>query len=312
MDETVETLELNNDGTVELGAGGGANSDEDATAGNAANGTQAATHENGGEGEPNEGDDDGEALFQFGDEEAPPSEVQVPNEAPQWVKELRQQNRELTRKLREKEAQEQVQQPAQSAIPTLGEKPKLEEFDYDEEKYDAALGAWYAKKTEVDAHQRAVQEAEDARKTTVQERLNGYNTEAQALRVKDFRDVEGEVVQALSPTQQGILLSGADKPATLVYALGRHPAKLRELSKISDPVRFAFAAAKLEKELKVTTRNADKKPAPEGRVSSSSGAPAAGGGEKKLEQLRAEAEKTGDYTKVTAYKRQLKQAQGRR
>lgn len=308
MDTTAETLDLNPDGSVDLEVGDNATAQADALADTAAEGSQSTTGDAGGEGDPGEGGEEGEFDIQFGEEAPPASQSQEQQDAPPWVKELRQQQKELTRENRELKAQLQTQQPQQQpAVPTLGAKPKLEDFDYDEGKYDEAIGKWYADKAKVDAAEADQRNAAAARQRAIDERLTGYRTEATGLRVKDFQDVEADVVNALSPEQQGILLAGADKPATLVYALGRYPNKLKQLAQIKDPVRFAFAAAKLEKELKVTNRAANK-PAPEGRVSSSSGAPS-GGGEKKLEQLRTEAEKTGDYTKVLAYKRQLKQAQ---
>ena len=87
----------------------------------------------------------------------------------------------------------------------------------------------------------------------------------------------------------------------VVYALGKNPKKAKEIAAITDPVKFAFAVAKLEKELKVTNRRAA--PPPErtvqatGRVS--------GTVDSTRERLRPEAEKTGDYSKVFRYKRQL-------
>lgn len=302
MDTTAETLELDEQGNVTLNAE--QHDGEHPASGEQvdANGTQPAT----GEGASGEVGEEDEIHVQFGDEEAPASTGQdgEREDAPQWIKDLRKENREKTRRIRELEAKDKLQQPQQPAVPTLGEKPKLDQFDYDEGKFDEALGAWYAKKAVVDAAQADLRTAEQARKDANEARLAGYRKEATALRARDFQEVEGDVVQALTVEQQGILLAGADKPAALVYALGRYPNKLRELAQIKDPVRFAFAAAKLEKELKVTTRT--NKPAPEGRVSSASGAPSAGGGEKKLEQLRAEAEKTGDFSKVISYKAQLK------
>lgn len=311
MDETAETngLGSENPDNPELDAGASANVGEHVD--DAANGAQAAALENGNEGEPNEGAGEDEFEFKFGDEAPPASASQDDAAAPQWVKDLRKQHAQLQREKRELEAKLQQQQPQAAAAPTLGAKPKLEDFDYDEGKYDDALGKWYEKKREVDAAAEAERKAGEARERANEERLAGYRTEAAALKRKDFQDVESDVVAALTPAQQGIILCGADKPAVLIYALGRFPTKLRDLAAIKDPVRFAFAAAKLEKELKVTTRTANKA-APEGRVESSSGSPAAGGGERKLEQLRAEAEKTGDYSKVTAYKRQMKQAQNQK
>jgi hypothetical protein len=96
------------------------------------------------------------------------------------------------------------------------------------------------------------------------------------------------------------VLQGADNPALVIYALGKNPKKAAELAKIEDPVKFAFAVAKLEKELKVTNRKAA--PAPERMVSSTGRV--SGAVDSTLERLRAEAEKTGNYTKVLQYKRQ--------
>ena len=90
----------------------------------------------------------------------------------------------------------------------------------------------------------------------------------------------------------------------MIYALGKNPTKAKELSAINDPVKFAFAVAKLETQLKVTNRKAA--PPPEstvrgtGRVS--------GAVDSTLERLRADAEKTGDYSKVMQYKRQKRQS----
>ncbi|WP_186267812.1 hypothetical protein [Burkholderia gladioli] len=260
------------------------------------------------EGGSDEVDDQGDIDLQFGDE-APPAQPSDDGEN-STVRQMRKRIAELTRANRQYEAEKkQGAHPAQP--PKLGPKPTLQDFDYDEGKYDAALDQWHETKRQVDAAEIEQRKALEKREEANRARLEGYLNAASTLKVKDFKDSEDEVVSALSVEQQGILLAGADNAALLVYALGRYPAKLRQLAQIDDPVRFAFAAAKLEKELKVTPRTATK-PAPEGRVSSTAGAPAAGGGEKKLEQLRADAEKTGDYSKVIAYKKQLKQAQQKR
>ena len=94
------------------------------------------------------------------------------------------------------------------------------------------------------------------------------------------------------------MLQGADNPALVVYALGKNPKKAQELASIKDPVKFAFAVAKLEKDLKVTNRRAA--PPPE-RVVSGTGR-VSGAVDSTLERLREEASKSGDMTKVLAYK----------
>lgn len=313
MENTAETLEKQNHEVLEVNPDDVGSADGVTDSGNTATVEQPDAPDSGIDGSMGEGEGDESLVLQFGDEAPPPSASDEQHQAaPQWVKDLRKDYAAAQRRIRELEAKGNAQQPQQAQAPTLGPKPKLEEFDYDEGKFDEALGKWYADKAKVDAADAEKRQADEARQRAIQDRHLGYAREAQELRVKDFPDAETEVVAALSVEQQGILLAGADKPALLVYALGRYPTKLQQLAQIKDPVRFAFAAAKLEKELKVTSTRTATKPAPEGRVSSSAGAPAAGGGERKLEQLRAEAEKTGDYSKVVAYKQQLKQAQKQR
>jgi hypothetical protein len=122
------------------------------------------------------------------------------------------------------------------------------------------------------------------------------------MKAKDFDDAEDTVKDILNVTQQGIIVKGAENPEFVVYALGKNPKKAQELAQIDDPIDFAFAISKLESKLKIATKKSA--PPPEktvkgtGRVS--------GSVDSTLERLRAEAEKTGDYSKVMKYKRQLK------
>jgi hypothetical protein len=87
-----------------------------------------------------------------------------------------------------------------------------------------------------------------------------------------------------------------------VYALGKNPKKAAELAKRSDPVEFAFAVARLEKDLKVSNRKSA--PAPEKIVQNSGRVVSSASVDSTLNRLRAEAERTGDYTKVMEYRRQ--------
>jgi hypothetical protein len=137
-----------------------------------------------------------------------------------------------------------------------------------------------------------------------QAKLDGYGKAKAELRVKDFEDAEEVAQQVFSITQQGVLLQGADNPALVVYALGKNPAKAKELAEIKDPVKFAFAVAKLEKDLKVTNRR--QAPAPE-RIVTGTGR-SSGAVDSTLERLREDAARTGNMTKVIAYKAQKRSA----
>lgn len=234
-------------------------------------------------------------VFTFGDEAAPASQEQDNS----VIRELRAQNRELARKLKET-----AQVEAKAETPKLPEKPTLESCDYDEEAFEQNLTQWYEAKRQVEAAEKAKEEELKQQQEAQQQRLQAYQSRAAELKVKDFKDVEEEVASVLSVAQQAILF-GADDTAALVYTLGKHPEKLKELASIKDPAKFAFAAAKLETQMKVTTRKP--KVSPEGHVAPGSGS-LQGGSDQTLERLREEAEKTGDYSKVGRYRRQLNQA----
>ena len=247
-----------------------------------------------------EPEDTEEVVVSIG-EEAPPPDEHTP--APEWVKELRKTNRELQRQNRELQARVQAAPPETKPV-VIGNKPKLEDHDYDADKYEEALTNWFDRKRQAD-EVNAKQEAEVMNQQKAwQAKLDGYGKAKAELRVKDFEDAEEVAQQVFSITQQGVLLQGADNPALVVYALGKNPAKAKELAEIKDPVKFAFAVAKLEKDLKVTNRR--QAPAPE-RIISGTGR-SSGAVDSTLERLREDAARTGNMTKVIAYKAQKRSA----
>jgi len=252
------------------------------------------------DGEGTEGDDD-EVVVSIGEEAPPPEET---TRAPEWVRELRKADREKARRIKELEAKLNAAAATEAKPVALGAKPKLEDNDYDTEKFEAALADWYERKRVADQQVEQQRQAEKAQQDAWQARLESYGKARAELKVRDFEDAEAVAQEVLDVTQQGIVVQGADNPALVIYALGKNPKKAKEISSIKDPVKFAFAVAKLEKELKVTNRKAA--PPPErtiqgtGRVS--------GAVDSTLERLRAEAEKTGNYTKVLQYKRQKQAA----
>jgi hypothetical protein len=235
--------------------------------------------------------------------EAPPPEDEEAERAPEWVRDLRKQYREEKR--RNKELQEQLAKTTGAArVAELGEKPTLEKADYDTERYEKELAAWYERKRKHDEVEAARQSEAQAADREWRQKLEGYQSAKATLKVRDYDEAEDVVQDAFSVTQQGMILQGAENPALLVYALGKNPKRAKELASIKDPVKFAFAVARLETQLKVTKRKASSKPDPKitgtGRVS--------GAVDSTLERLRADAERTGDYSKVFQYKKQKRSA----
>jgi hypothetical protein len=234
-------------------------------------------------------------------EEAPPPEEQT--QAPEWVRELRKTNRELQRQNRELQSKLQTTTTENKPV-VLGPKPKLEDHDYDADQFEAALASWFERKRQAD-ELNAKQEAEVMNQQKAwQAKLDDYGKAKAELKVKDFEDAEATAQELFNVTQQGIMLQGADNPALLVYALGKNPKKAQDLASIKDPVKFAFAVAKLEKDLKVTNRKAA--PPPE-RIVSGTGR-VSGAVDSTLERLREEAARTGNMTKVIQYKAQKRAA----
>lgn len=230
-------------------------------------------------------------------EEAPPSEDEH-QQAPEWVRELRKNYRELQREKRQLEEQLKATVGADTKPATLPKKPSLEGCDYDAEKYEAELAAWYESKRRFDEQEAKAQAEARAAEEAWQSKLQSYGKAKADLKVRDFDDAEHVAQETLSSTQQGIILQGSENPALVIYALGKNPKKAKELASITDPVKYAFAVAKLETQLKVTQRKA---PPPEKTINPGTGR-ISGSVDSTLERLREEAARTGDFTKVIQYR----------
>lgn len=256
--------------------------------------------------------DDAEDIVTIGDSPPPAKEEAEDEEiakAPAWVKQLRAENKEKVKRIRDLEAKLQASQaPAPVAKLVLPKKPTLEDVDYDADKFEAELLKWNDVKRKHDAVEAEARAEAEAAAKQAQDKLSAYKANSAALKVDDFAGAEDVVVKALSIEQQNILLAGTDNPHLVVYALGTSPEKAKELASIKDPARFAVAIGKLEAQIKVAKRGSSAPP-PERK-------PGSGGHsvtvDQKLERLEEEADRTGDRTKVAAYRRELASAQRRK
>lgn len=242
------------------------------------------------------GEAEGETVISIGDEPV----SAAPEAAPEWVKQLRTDHRELRRRNRELEDQLRARAPTEPTAAALPAKPTLEGVDYDAEKFEAALAAWYeAKRAAEDRAKQAVDtEAEQKREWDAE--VARFHAARDKLKLSDFEDAEQAVTDKLSVVQQGILLTASDNPAAVMYALHKSPTRLSELAAIKHPIKFTKAVVKLEEMVKVNKR-ASTLPAPE-RVVTGSG-PKSGAVDSNLKRLQDEADRTGDRTKVTQYMR---------
>jgi hypothetical protein len=247
--------------------------------------------------EPSETETTEEIDISIGDE----SLTSEKEDAPSWVKEVRENNRKLAR--RNKELEQLNTQREVSQAPTLGKKPIREDFNWDDDAFDTATEQWYTQKTKVESFKLS----EDSKAVEVQKdyqkKFDNYaeQRESLKLKVKNYDEAEQAVRDSLDVGQQSIIVENVTRSAHMIKALGDDMKELDALSKIKDPVQFAFAVGRLEKDLKVTKR---RKPTtqPEGKVSGS--ASSSGVVNSSLEKLRDEARKSGNYTKVAAYRKQ--------
>lgn len=245
----------------------------------------------------NEQEEEGEEVVGFADDPVdPPADTDL-------VKHLRQQIRERDKRLSEAQRAAPAEEPV-----VVGDRPKMADFDYDEERFDEAIDAW-------DERRRAAEKQEQARSTQKQRQeeewgktVRSYADKKAALRYPDVQVAEETAFAALSPTAQALIAKHADNPALFIYAAGKSPTKLAELARIDsegDPFAIVKAVTKMEATLQ-TTRKAPRAPDPDtparGRVV------AAGSADKQLAKLEAEAEKTGKRDKVIAFKRAQKEA----
>lgn len=255
------------------------------------------------EGETEGEEEQSEGVVITIDGETPSSDEEEHNEAPEWVKELRKTTRDQAKKIREYEKREAQNGTATNPV-TLGPKPTLEGCDYDSEVYETKLGDWFKEKRKADDANTAAEAEAETQTTAWNTKLQNYGEAKTKLKVNDFDDAEHLVLSTFSETQQGVILQGSDAPELIVYALGTNPKRAKELASIKDPIKLAHAIGKLETTLKVTNRKA--RTAPEKKVNGS--ASTSGGTDAKMEQLRKEAAESGNYSKLTAYKKSLKKA----
>lgn len=239
-----------------------------------------------------EEEQDSPVGFAFEDSEEEPEAVE---ETPR-MKELRKQLREAHRTIRKYE----VEPPAPKQKIQLGARPTWGDgdmWDYDSDKFDAALEAWLKDKSAYDQ-----QEAEETKaKQTVEQEGNAiaeaYHARVKALALPDYDESLSAVEDELGPQKMNLLVAALPEAEKMIDALAKSPGKLKLLANITNMPRFVYEVSKLEG--KVSPKMGRKAPAPDAPVRGNAGTTA---GDNTLKRLEAEADKTGDRSKLIAYK----------
>lgn len=215
------------------------------------------------EGEQPEKQEEEYSLLVGGEEISLTSEDDEPIDgqpAPQWVKDLRKNNREKDKELRELRRQlEQVQskpveqqQPQSDAVPP---KPTLESCDYDEEAFDTALTDWHEKKGRAEQTKQQQQRQQQEQQNRYNERIAKHQERAAKLPVKDYAETEAIVRSELPQVQQSILIHAADEGSELIaYALGKNPQLRQRVAAETDPIRAAFLLGQISKQVSLAPK----------------------------------------------------------
>lgn len=247
---------------------------------------------------PEEPTDEGEAdaIVIAGEEDKPREKESEP------IRNLRKENREKEKRIRELEERLQQATPAQSA-PKLGPRPKPEDYDFDDERYAEAVEEYAKRKIEVEQAAKEVQKRAEEQQRSWNQKIERMQTRLAEIRIDDDeKDAAVFAVKSkLSTLQQTVIIQGSQDPAAVTLAIGSRPEKLKELAEITDPVQFAVALGRLEASMSVQKR----KPAtaPERKISDTArGAPV----EKQRDRLIEQSESTGDLTSLVEQMRAQK------
>ena len=243
-------------------------------------------------------DDDGEVIVSF-DGEEPIASAAKPDDS-SVIREFRKRNREMAAELARLKAQQEAA-PAAPVVEEVGPVPTLESCDWDEQRLAEAIEARAERRQQIERNRLAREDAAAKQAAADAAEAAEYVKSRSALGARDMSDAEAEFVHAFpNPAFQKLVVRAADKPAELIYALFKSPARMAELAAITDPATPAAAVGKLEGNLKVTKKASTVQP--ERRIVG--GAPLSTGGEDRhLARLEAAAEKSGDRTAIYQYKR---------
>lgn len=234
--------------------------------------------------------DDAEEEITFGEDDDDDS-------APDLPKRLRNEIKERDRALAL--ANKRIAELDKPAAPVdAGPRPTREEFDWDDDKYDAAVDAWNERKL---AAQTQANEPNDLQ-AEVQKDVQNLASGIASLTYADKDEIVPATMEMLTPEQQFIFASAAKEPAKLIYALGKNPSRMKALLDIKNPAKFIAEVARTEMQMTVRTRTA---PQPE-LIRSGDARPGVAS-DKELARLQKVAERTGDYSEVMAHKRKLRE-----
>lgn len=166
-------------------------------------------------------------------------------------------------------------------------------IDGDQEVLSNKIIDWTKRKLELDNQEKAA-------KDEWQKTIDAYERNKQLLDDEDFDDYEESVKERFDRLQQNVILKAARNPANVVKALYFDTAAADNLQRVKDPIEFARAIFDLEQKI---SRKANSAPV-EKPIRAATGS-ITNTDLKTLEDLRKEAEKTNDYTRLARFRMQM-------
>lgn len=221
--------------------------------------------------------------------------------APQWVKDLRKQNRELSRKLKELESKKLETAEAEKPVTELPPMPDISDadIDYDGEKLKQKMAEWVDLKIKHDSH-KASQEAEQKRQQEEHlKRFERYNERKKAVKVAGYDIAEQVVINEVPQNIQSMIIHYAEAPEMVVLAAGRNAEIRKQLANTKDPVELGRLIGSIEAKARIAPKVASK-PSATPQVKASGGAEIAS-----IERALEKARKSGNYDEVLRLKRKL-------
>lgn len=256
---------------------------------------QEPKQQDGAEQQQEEAEDIG--AFGFSDEDPGEAQQDAP-ETPEWVRTLRHENRELKRKLRERD---DTQAPQDA-----GPEPTLEECGWDEDEFKAKWREWNGRASEQQRRAEAAKREQQAQQEAWAKQVIAFEEKAKELRIPNFNDAVADVSEQFGDDQAGniakAIIVKAQDPR-LVAALRSSPAKMQQLVALkNDPTVLAIAIGELKGKIK--TMPSRQAPPPENVQRGNS--PSLDVGDKHLAALEKKAEQTGNWSDVFKYRREQK------
>lgn len=252
-------------------------------------------------------DDDGENANEVEEEDAGDIDEDIPEPESltenhkTWINRTKRANKRLVKQ--NEELERKLASIAEMSIPEEPEeKPTLASCDMDEDRFAQAIldyNAQVAKATE--AKEKVAKQAQEFLAAYHEKQKSYKKQRAEVVKsTKAFEEHERAVMNDFNITKQDVIIAYSENPVALIHALGKDEKRRKELAGITDLPEFIFRMGKLDQTLKHNLAKKER-PSPDTRLVTESP-----NKDTKLEQLRRQAEKTGNYTAVIQYKRQMK------